>query len=94
MAIISKCDESMYKINHTIVRLRKRLKWINSLTTALYNHPNSIILTMFQSLTNTFLSINPYWKKLNYTKKAADQFSKNIGGNSNQNCYNDIAYGK
>ena len=91
--ILTKCDESRYKINDTIVKLQRKLKTLNSLTTLKLNQTNSSLPSLL-SLTNTFLSFNPWWKKLNYTKEIIYEFNGILTSNITNECYYDITYRK
>ena len=90
MAIITKCDESIYQLNDTIVKLYRKLKGINSITKTALCETYPVYLPVFQDMANTFLSFNPWWRILNYTKKAVNQFHTNAMGSYDSNCYSDI----
>jgi len=91
--ILTKCDESRYKINDTIVKLQRKLKTLNSLTTLKLNQTNSSLPSLL-SLTNTFLSFNPWWKKLNYTKEIINQFNGIFIKDISDDCYDNITLRK
>ena len=88
--IITKCNESKYKINDTIVNLQRKLKIVNSFTTAFLNQTQYIKFQLSEKIINTFLSFNPWWKQLNYKKEIINEFNGNSTTNTLHDCYSDI----
>ena len=91
--LLTKCDESQYEINETLANVLYTLSMTN--IRVLFNLPIGIAeYLIYQSIPKTFLSYNPWWKKLNYTKEIINQFNGNSTPGIADDCYYNITYRK